>query len=79
MTPGALALFVLPMAFGVLFLVTVLGFLIAALKTMWNVYLGILPINRYPLWKSLADTFMGLVAIVFMAVVMAAVLKLTVA
>lgn len=79
MTPGALALFLLPMAFGVLFLVTVIGFLIAALKTMWNVYIGILPINRYPLWKSLADTFMGLVAIVFMAVVMAAVLKLTVA
>lgn len=79
MTPGALTLFIIPMAFGVLFLVTVLGFLISALKTMWNVYLGILPINRYPLWKSLADTFMGLVAIVFMAVVMAAVLKLTVA
>lgn len=79
MTPGALTLFILPMAFGVLFLVTVLGFLISALKTMWNVYIGILPVNRYPLWKSLADTFMGLVAIVFMAVVMAAVLKLTVA
>jgi len=79
MTPGALVLFALPMAFGVLFLVTVLGFLIAAIKTMWNVYLGILPINRYPLWRSLADTFMGLVSIVFMAVIMAAVLKLTVA
>ncbi|MFZ8263698.1 hypothetical protein ACO1KZ_15370, partial [Staphylococcus aureus] len=59
--------------------ITVLGFLISAIKTMWNVYIGILPVNRYPLWKSLADTFMGLVAIVFMAVVMAAVLKLTVA
>ena len=79
MTPGALVLFVIPLTFGVLFLVTVLGFLIAALKTMWNVYLGILPIDRNPLWKSLADTFMGLVAIVFMAVVMAATLKLTVA
>src|SRR3546814_141034 len=79
MTPGALTLFILPLAFGVLFLVTVLGFLISALKTMWNVYIGILPVNRYPLWKSLADTFMGLVAIVFMAVVMAAALKLTVA
>ncbi len=79
MTPGALALFLLPVAFGVLFLVTVIGFLIAALKAMWNVYLGILPVSRYPLWRSLADTFMGLVAIVLMAVVMAAVLKLTVA
>lgn len=79
MTPGSLTLFAIPMAFGVLFLVTVIGFLIAALKTMWNVYLGILPINRYPLWRSLADMFMGLVAIVLMAVVMAATLKITVA
>ncbi|MGC5224534.1 hypothetical protein ACPW96_18365 [Micromonospora sp. DT81.3] len=77
--PGALTVFIIPMAIGVLMLVTVFGFLIAALKTMWNVYLGILPINRYPLWRSLADTFTGLVSIVFMAVVMAAVLKLTVA
>jgi hypothetical protein len=67
------------MVIGILMLITVIGFLIAALKTMWNVYIGILPINRYPLWRSVADMFMGLVATVFMAVVMAAVLKLTVA
>lgn len=67
-----------PVVAGILFLVTVLGFLISAMKTMWHVYLGILPINRYPLWRSLADTFMGLVAIALMAVVMAAVLKIAV-
>lgn len=77
--PGALTIFLIPMVIGILMLITVIGFLIAALKTMWNVYIGILPINRYPLWRSVADMFMGLVATVFMAVVMAAVLKLTVA
>lgn len=79
MTPGSFTLFLIPMIFGIIFLITVVGFLIAAIKTMWNIYIGILPVNRYPLWKALADTAMGVVAIVFMAVVMTAVLKVTVA
>lgn len=67
-----------PIIAGFLFLITVVGFLISAMKAMWHVYLGILPINRYPLWRALGDTVMGLVAIVMMAVVMAAILKLVV-
>jgi hypothetical protein len=76
---GGMTLFLLAMALALLFIVTVLFFLIAAMKTMWNVYLGILPINRYPLWRSLADVFMGLASIVLMTVFMAAYLKILVA
>jgi hypothetical protein len=71
-------IFGFPIIAGFMFLITVIGFLISAMKTMWHVYLGILPINRYPLWRSLGDTVMGLVAIMMMAVVMAAVLKIVV-
>lgn len=71
-------IFGFPIVAGFMFLITVLGFLISAMKSMWHVYLGILPINRYPLWRSLGDTVMGLVAIMMMAVVMAASLKIVV-
>ena len=76
---GGLGLFALAIALALFFIVTVVFFLIAALKTMWNVYLAILPVSRYGLWRSLGDTFMGLVSIVLMTVLMAAYLKFLVA
>jgi hypothetical protein len=75
---GSGSLFLFAIAIAIFFLITVVMFLIAALKTMINVYLAILPVSRYPLWKSLGDTFMGLVSVVAMTVIMAAYLKIVV-
>lgn len=75
---GGNVLFVFALAVALLFITTVIFFLVAAIKTMWNVYLGILPVSRYPLWRSLADVFTGLVSIVLMTVVLAVYLKIMV-
>lgn len=73
---GGIALFILAMGMALLFIVTVFFFLIEAIKTQWNVLIGILPVSRAPLWKSLMGTVMGLVSIVAMVVVIAAYLKI---
>lgn len=73
---GGIALFILAMGMALLFIVTVFFFLIEAIKTQWNVLLGILPVSRAPLWKSLMGTVMGLFSIVAMVVVIAAYLKI---
>lgn len=76
---GGFTLFMLSMAIALLLLVTIVFCLLEALKLTWNIYLGILPVNRQPLWKSLMGVLMGLVSIVFVVVVLAAYLKLLVA
>jgi len=73
---GGIALFLLAMGMALLFIVTVFFFLIEAIKTQWNVLIGVLPVSRAPLWKSLMGTVMGLVSIIAMVVVMAAYLKI---
>ncbi|MGI4802321.1 MAG: hypothetical protein ACRYG8_51475 [Janthinobacterium lividum] len=73
---GGIALFLLAMGMALLFIVTVFFFLIEAIKTQWNVLLGVLPISRAPLWKSFMGMIMGLVSIIAMVVVMAAYLKI---
>lgn len=76
---GGSVMLVLPLLLGGLLVMAVIGFLVASIKAMVFVYWGILPVDRYPLWRALADMLMGLVSIVFMTIVMAAVLKLSVA
>lgn len=78
LTGGSVMLF-LPLLLGGLLVMAVIGFLIASIKAMVFVYWGILPVDRYPLWRALADMLMGLVSVVFMTVLMAAILKLSVA
>jgi hypothetical protein len=73
---GGGALFLFAMSIALLFIVTVFFFLIEAIKTQWNVLIGVLPVSRTGLWKSLMGMVMGLVSIIAMVVVMAAYLKI---
>lgn len=75
---GGTTLYGFALVVAALLIVTVIFFLIAALKTMWNVYLGMLPVNRYPLWRSLGDVATGLVSIFIIVVAIAAYLKVVV-
>lgn len=75
---GGTALYGFAVIVAALLIVTVIFFLIAALKTMWNVYLGMLPVNRYPLWRSLGDVATGLISIFVIVVAIAAYLKILV-
>jgi hypothetical protein len=73
---GSVALFLLAMGLALLFIITVFFFFVEAIKTQWNILIGILPISRAGLWKSLMGTAMGLVSVIAMVVVMAAYLKI---
>lgn len=75
---GGITLFIFAMFLALILMISVAFFLIAAIKVMVNIYLGILPINRYPLWSSLADVATGLVSIVVMTVIVALYLKVLV-
>lgn len=77
--PGGMVIFGFPIALLVLFFSTAIKTLFDALKTMWNVYWGILPVNRHALWSSLGGMFVGAATIVFLIVLMAASLRLMVA
>lgn len=74
---GVNVMFIFGMVIAALLLVSVVFFLIAAVKAMLLVHLAILPINREPLWKAVSDMFMGAVSLVVMAVCLALYLKLT--
>ena len=74
---GITVMFVFGMVIAALLMVSVVFFLVAAVKAMLLVYLAILPINREPLWKALSDGFMGAVSLVVMTVCLALYLKLT--
>lgn len=74
---GVNVMFIFGMVIAALLLVSVVFFLIAAVKAMLLVYLAILPINREPLWKAVSDMFMGAVSLVVMTVCLALYLKLT--
>lgn len=77
--PGGMVIFGFPLALLVLFFSTAIKTLFDALKTMWNVYWGILPVNRHALWSSLGGMLVGAATIVFLIVLMAASLRLMVA
>jgi hypothetical protein len=70
-------MFVFGMVIAALLMVSVVFFLVAAVKSMLLVYLCILPVNREPLWKAISDTYMGAISLAVMTVVMALYLKLT--
>lgn len=74
---GITVMFVFGMVIAALLMVSVLFFLIAAIKAMLLVYVAILPINREPLWKALSDAFMGAISLMVMTVCLALYLKLT--
>lgn len=61
----------------VLMVIAVFFFLVAAIKSMFFAYLAIAPISREPLWKAVADSFMGLISLVVMTVLLSLYLKLT--
>lgn len=61
----------------VLMVIAVFFFLVAAIKSMLFAYLAIAPISREPLWKAVADSFMGLISLVVMTVLLSLYLKLT--
>lgn len=77
--PGGMVILGFPIALMVLFFSSAFKTLIDALKTMWNVYWGILPVNRHALWSSLGGMFLGAATIAFLIVLMAASLRLIVA
>lgn len=74
---GVSVMFVFGMVIAGLLMVSVVFFLIAAIKSMLLVYLCILPVNRDPLWKALSDTYMGAISLAVMTVCLALYLKLT--
>lgn len=74
---GSTSMFFLPVTILLLFMLSVIGGLWSALKTMWHVLIGILPINRSALWRSLADTVIGISSLVFLTVGLAGALKFT--
>lgn len=74
---GVTTLLIFALAIAALLLVSVFFFLVAAVKSMILVYLAILPINREPLWRSISDTFMGLISLVVMTCLLSLYLKLT--
>lgn len=74
---GVTVMFLFGMVIAILLLISVVFFLIAAVKAMLLVYLAILPINREPLWKAVSDMYMGAVSLVVMTVCLALYLKLT--
>lgn len=77
--PGGMVIFGFPIALMILFFSTAIKTLFDALKTMVNIYWGILPVNRHALWSSLGGMFVGAATIVFLIVLMAASLRLMVA
>ena len=77
--PGGMVILGFPIALLVLFFSSALKTLIDALKTMVNVYWGILPVNRHALWSSVGGMFLGAGTIAFLIVLMAASLRLIVA
>ncbi len=74
---GVSVMFIFGMVIAALLMVSVVFFLIAAIKAMFLVYLCILPVNRDPLWKALSDTYMGAISLAVMTVCLALYLKLT--
>ena len=74
---GVTVMFLFGMVIAVLLLISVVFFLVAAIKAMLLVYLAILPINREPLWKAVSDMYMGAISLVVMTVCLALYLKLT--
>ncbi|PZT92625.1 MAG: hypothetical protein DI630_28135 [Gordonia sp. (in: high G+C Gram-positive bacteria)] len=74
---GVSVMFVFGMVIAALLMVSVVFFLVAAVKSMLLVYLCILPVNREPLWKAISDTYMGAISLAVMTVVMALYLKMT--
>lgn len=77
--PGGMVIFGFPLVLMILFFSTALKTLFDALKTMVNVYWGILPVNRHALWSSFGGMILGALTIVFLIVLMAASLRLMVA
>ncbi|KDA07192.1 hypothetical protein DC31_00285 [Microbacterium sp. CH12i] len=74
---GVTVMFIFGMVIAALLMISVVFFLIAAIKAMLMVYLAILPINREPLWKALSDMYMGAISLMVMTVCLALYLKLT--
>lgn len=74
---GVLALLVFALVIAALLIVSVFFFLVAAVKAMILAYLGILPINREPLWRAVSDSFMGVLSLIVMTCCLSLYLKLT--
>lgn len=76
--PGGLVIFGFPIALMILFFSTAIKTLLDGLKTMWHVLMGVLPINRHALWKSMGGMFLGAATLLFLIVAMATALKVMV-
>lgn len=74
---GSTSIFFLPGALFVLFVLAVMGGMWAGLKTMWWMFVGILPINRSALWRAALDTVIGISSIVLLTVFLAGALRFT--
>ncbi len=74
---GVTTLLVFALVITALLMVSVFFFLVAAVKSMFLVYLAILPVNREPLWRSISDSIMGLISLIVMTCLLSLYLKLT--
>lgn len=74
---GVFTLLIFALAITALLMVSVFFFLVAAVKSMFLVYLAILPVNREPLWRSISDSIMGLISLIVMTCLLSLYLKLT--
>lgn len=74
---GVSTLLLFALAITALLMVSVFFFLVAAVKSMFLVYLAILPVNREPLWRSISDSIMGLISLIVMTCLLSLYLKLT--
>jgi hypothetical protein len=68
---GVATLLLFALAITALLMVSVFFFLVAAVKSMFLVYLAILPVNREPLWRSISDSIMGLISLIVMTCLLA--------
>lgn len=74
---GVATLLLFALVITALLMVSVFFFLVAAVKSMFLVYLAILPVNREPLWRSISDSIMGLISLIVMTCLLSLYLKLT--
>ncbi len=76
--PGGMVIFGFPIVMLIMFASTAIRTLWDGIRTMWNVYWGILPVNRHGLWSAAGGMFMGAATITFLIVLLAASLRLIV-
>lgn len=74
---GVTTLLLFALVITALLMVSVFFFLSAAVKSMFLVYLAILPVNREPLWRPVSDSIMGLISLIVMTCLLSLYLKLT--